>query len=300
MINRKYLLNKLLNVVWLIILVIVGMHIYGYMHSVVDKINEVNYIFVSLSVICGILFSMPSAWILMDYFDRFNKSGSLSAAVFLMFVPALGKYIPGKIWALGSFVLYGKSIANISAENAIVFQIYFQVMSIVSTVLLLVAGYILGYESIYSPRFLLTTVLIIVALFAMVFLLNNRIQKTGLKIRTDRIINHLFAFTLQKILRGISLLIFISAFIDISGSWVEILFSFFAAMQVGVLAFFAPAGLGVMEGAYIFILSPLLGTEVAILVAVISRVWLTALDFVMALTGFVLKKYYFDREMQTV
>ena len=295
MFDRKSFLNRLLNVVWLTVLVIVGVYIYEYLHSVTGKIDEIDYLYISISIVTGVIFTLPAAWILMDYFDGFNIRHSLPVAIFLVFVPALGKYIPGKIWALGSFVLYGKSIVNISAENALVFQIYFQLMSVVSTILLLLAGYVLGYKSMYSVEFLLITVIIILALFVIVTMLKKRVQNTGLKINTEKSFNHLLAFTLQKILRGISLVIFISAFIDIGDHWVVILFSFFAAMQVGVLAFFAPAGLGVTEGAYILILSPVLGPEIAVLVAIISRAWLTALDFILAACGLACKRYYIEK-----
>jgi hypothetical protein len=56
--------------------------------------------------------------------------------------------------------------------------------------------------------------------------------------------------------------------------------AFPTAYVLGFLAFFAPAGVGVREGALVALTAPLLGRADATALAVIARVWLTVLELV--------------------
>jgi uncharacterized membrane protein YbhN (UPF0104 family) len=58
--------------------------------------------------------------------------------------------------------------------------------------------------------------------------------------------------------------------------------SFPVAWIVGLLAFVAPGGLGVREGVLAALLSGLLPGGMAVVVALASRVWITAVELVCA------------------
>lgn len=60
--------------------------------------------------------------------------------------------------------------------------------------------------------------------------------------------------------------------------------AYLTSYLLGLLAVFAPAGLGVREGALVLALSPALGTERAIVLAGASRLWLMAIEISGALT----------------
>jgi len=55
----------------------------------------------------------------------------------------------------------------------------------------------------------------------------------------------------------------------------------------GLLAIFAPAGLGVREGVLMIILPGVIGTEAAIVVSLASRIWFTAAELICAGVGWV-------------
>jgi len=57
------------------------------------------------------------------------------------------------------------------------------------------------------------------------------------------------------------------------------------AGALGILALFAPAGLGVVEGMYLLMLSPLIGPEMAALLSICLRLLQTAADILMAFAG---------------
>jgi uncharacterized membrane protein YbhN (UPF0104 family) len=66
------------------------------------------------------------------------------------------------------------------------------------------------------------------------------------------------------------------------GSWSFYITAFTGSYVAGVIAVFAPAGLGVREVALIALLSPLLGSGDALILAAASRIWLTALEVLAA------------------
>lgn len=289
--NFRLILDKILTVVWIGILILVLYKVYEYASPIWERILNIDINFVVIGIIIGLFFSMPSVWLLRDYFHRFNKNNSWSIAFFLMFLPALGKYIPGKVWAVGSFVINAKTIASISVGDSMIFQFYFQIIGIIATTLLVIAGYFMGYEIIFSISFLIIFLIILLFCSGLSVALARTMKKYQIKIRTDRVFHHGLALIGQKILRGISLIVFISAFMEVNSYVVHIMFAFFLAMQIGVLAFFAPAGLGITEGAYIMTLSGVLGTESAITIALLSRVWSMSLDIILGISALLVKKY---------
>lgn len=289
--NFRTILDKFLTIVWVGVLILVSFKVYEYASPIWQHISNVDITFIVAGIVVGLLFSMPSVWLLRDYFQRCGKNMSWSIAFFLMFLPALGKYIPGKVWAIGSFVLNSKNLASIAIGDSIVFQFYFQIIGIVATSLLVIAGYFMGYEIIFSIEFLFIFLIVLLICLGLSVVLIRSMKKYQVRIQSDRIWLHVMILIGQKVMRGVSLVIFISAFMEINGNFVHILFAFFIAMQIGVLAFFAPAGLGVTEGAYIVTLSSVLGPETAITVALLSRVWNMLLDILLAMAALLVKKY---------
>jgi hypothetical protein len=67
-----------------------------------------------------------------------------------------------------------------------------------------------------------------------------------------------------------------------AGSWGFYIAAFTGSYVAGVIAVFAPAGLLVREAALIALLSPLLGSGDALILAAASRIWLTALEVLAA------------------
>ncbi len=291
MADYKKILYQLLNLIWIGVLVIVGYHIYENAAPVWQKIGEVRYAYLIIGMVTGVVFTFPSVWILNDYLEKYHLQKGYAVSCYLMFVPAIGKYIPGKIWVAGSFMIHAGKLGNISAQDALVFQIYYQLTGIAGTLLLLVSGYVYGHEAFYSWTYLVAAIVIIGGMFVLIIYFRGKTGGRKLDINAVSIAKHIAAITIQKILRGISLLVFLCAFTDVE-HYVDVFYAYVVAMQAGVLAFFAPAGLGVTEGVYMVILSPVSGAELAILVALVSRLWSTALDFLLALTGITVRRLF--------
>jgi uncharacterized membrane protein YbhN (UPF0104 family) len=47
---------------------------------------------------------------------------------------------------------------------------------------------------------------------------------------------------------------------------------------LGLIAVFAPSGLGVREGALVYLLSFMMATPVAVIISILTRIWLTLIE----------------------
>ena len=66
---------------------------------------------------------------------------------------------------------------------------------------------------------------------------------------------------------------------DLARDQIGFVFATFTfAGAVGMLAVFAPSGLGVREGVQLLLLSRIMPTETAVALAVLGRLWSTAID----------------------
>lgn len=207
------------------------------------------------------------------------------------FYSQLGKYLPGKIWLLlGRFYLYeskGKSKKLISTA------LYFE------TVTILFAGGLIFLASL----FLLdgTPVLIrgsqtgwVVFLLLMVFLFLHprflqkimnwflvrcRRERVTLSISYVDVLTVLFVCVLAWLIGGIGFYLFVDAIYPVASR--HLLF-FTGALAVsstlGLIAVFAPAGLGVREGALVYLLAHLLPSPVAVILSVTTRLWMTLIE----------------------
>ncbi|MGH7567446.1 MAG: hypothetical protein ACREL9_00535 [Gemmatimonadales bacterium] len=95
----------------------------------------------------------------------------------------------------------------------------------------------------------------------------------------------LFALTLVApwLLYGVAFRLLAQGLLGaVPGSWGFYIAAFTGSYVAGVIAVFAPAGLMVREATLIGVLSPVLGSGDAVILAAASRIWLTALEVVAA------------------
>ena len=90
------------------------------------------------------------------------------------------------------------------------------------------------------------------------------------------------------LLSACGFIFFARAFVPFAPAEAPTLIASFALAQVtGLLAVFAPAGLGVRENVLLFGLSPIVGAGPAIVVTLSCRLWQTALELIMAALGWI-------------
>ena len=203
----------------------------------------------------------------------------------------LGKYVPGKVWILlGRFAFYqsqGKS------KKAISIALYFETITII-----MAAGFISFIALIYFKEgklFLSGTTfgwvifLLIVALIVLhpqvlqkIFnwiLVQFKKEPISLSLSYSDILWVLMICVLSWIVGGIGFYLFVQSVFSVSPSHILFLTGALAfSSTLGLIALFAPSGLGVREGVLVYLLSYLMPGSVAVVISVLTRIWITLIE----------------------
>jgi uncharacterized membrane protein YbhN (UPF0104 family) len=91
---------------------------------------------------------------------------------------------------------------------------------------------------------------------------------------------------LSWIVGGIGFSIFIHSFFPMPSQHLLFLTGALAfSSTLGLIALFAPSGLGVREGALVYLLSSLMPGTIAVIISILTRLWMTLIE--MGLIGMV-------------
>lgn len=216
---------------------------------------------------------------------------SLTETLESWFYSQLGKYLPGKVWLLlGRFHFYeskGKSKKMISVA------LYFE------TITLLVAGGIIflitfslsrGMEPLsfgkHSWWVILFCLIALTSLHPWVlqkglnyFLLKFKRDPILLSISYPGILWILLICIFIWMIGGISFYLFIASVYPVSTQYLLFLTGALAiSTTLGFLALFAPSGLGVREGALVYLLSSIMPAPVAVIISILTRLWMTVVE----------------------
>lgn len=252
--------------------------------------------YVIISVVLEILFRYLGAFI---WFQLLRGLGAqnLTNKAQLIYIYAkawLGRYIPGTApWILGK--IYFASQHGISKNKLAVSSLLEGGLQIV--VVMVVAFFLIVFDQrldvLSSTYKLLMVGLIVAGIIAMIPQVFNRIVSLAYKIirKKDLEKEHLangktiakgaFLYAIGAIINGVSLF-FIAKAVYPSLSYHNMLFVMGVGNlsgAVGMLAVFAPSGIGVREGIQLTLLSLIMPKEFALLVTVVTRLWSVITDF---------------------
>jgi hypothetical protein len=211
----------------------------------------------------------------------------LVTAVEIFFLANLGRYIPGKVWQLaGLAYLAGKQGVNgvVASSAAILGQIY----SLGAAVIVALVGIGLsgaaGIGRDLAPFAIGMAALIGVAVTvpALVrFALDLAFRLTRTECARPEIdpwfgLRWLFLYFPMWLGYGLAFGLLWSAFPHLPPvAWALAIGSFAGAYFLGYAAVFAPAGIGIREGALAVLLAPTLGATPATVLAIVARIWNT-------------------------
>jgi len=229
------------------------------------------------------------AWYLITL--KLGIALSPSETIETWFTSQLGKYLPGKVWLLlGRFYLYdskGKS------KKVISIALYLEtILVILSGGLIFLAAFVFFKEirsSYGGNQFWWVILLFIIALVSLhprVFLkiLNwvlvqlNR-EPISLSISYSDVLGILIFCVVAWMIGGIGFYLFIDAFYPVAPQYILFLTGAMAiSSTLGLIAIFAPSGLGVREGALVYLLSLMMATPIAVILSVLTRIWMTLIE----------------------
>ena len=293
-------LTRLAQRPWLragLLAVAVGLAVYGLasqwtqVHAALAKLAGYDVAGAAVSVIAG-LGGMLMAWraLLADL----GSPLPLPAAIRVMFVGQLGKYVPGAVWAVAAQVELARDHDVPRRHSAAASLV---AMAITLVVGLIAAGVMLPLTSAHAVRqywwVLAITPLVAICLYPKIIkfgldLALRLLRKPPLQesVSVAGMTRALAWTTLGWLCFGAHAWFLIRVFAgDSPHTFALALGAYALAWAVGFLIIFVPGGIGARELALIAVLSPVMSSASALVVALVSRVVMTVGDLFWAGVG---------------
>jgi len=229
------------------------------------------------------------AWYLITL--KLGIALSPSETIETWFYSQLGKYLPGKVWLLlGRFYLYdskGKS------KKAISIALYFETILVILSGGLIFLAALVFFKEIRSSydgnQFWWVILLFIIALVSLHprvllkilnwVLVQFKKEPISLSISYFDILWILFVCIVSWLVGGIGFYLFIDAVYPVAPQYILFLTGAMAiSSTLGLIAIFAPSGLGVREGALVYLLLLMMPPPVAVIISILTRIWMTLIE----------------------
>lgn len=246
------------------------------------------YIIISFSLwFFYIIWSWLNWWNIVN-----NKNISKKEIIKIHFISWLSRYIPWKVWIVASKMIFLKKYW-ISKKESLVYSMYeniFQIIWAFTFCLPIILIYFLwdiSQNYIYLAIFLLIALLITLYRPIFFFLINfwlKLIKKEPFKkesLLTEwQIIKYLLSYIFFVFINWLSFFFMVKWIVDIEFSYfLQISWAWVFAWVIWLLALFAPSGLWVREWILVLLLQTIFPLEVAILISVFSRLWISIIDW---------------------
>ncbi len=253
-----------------------------------------------LSVLIFVVYKL-NLWLLWHFITIKNHGAiSYEKSCVSWFYSLLGKYIPGKIFFLGARLYYyhqeGVSkkkitfcflLENICTLLGAAFLFMFSLMFIDNPVL-----------TQYKPYVFLLLVLFFAGVHPAILgsAINLPLRLLGKKtirlpIQYKDILQLVFLFVLNWLIVGVGFYVLVYSIYPIELRYIFYVSGAFGlAVIIGILSLFAPSGIGVREGVMIFALSLIMPENIAIVVSIVSRLWMTFTELMLIAMAFLYSK----------
>jgi uncharacterized membrane protein YbhN (UPF0104 family) len=260
---------------------------------------RVHWGWLSLSPLPVVVALTMEAWAVRLAYRSFGASFALPRTLFLVALPQLGKYLPGKVLALAGHVALAKGYGASGKVIASVL-VLLQFLAILASILLSLASLALSTAEAPALR-VIKFVLLASAAGGVVLLLAPRLYlwviNQGLRlVRRQPLRSTLDVGTMLKLAAlltartlafSLGFALMAQAVVPLPLSAVtDLVGAFCLANLVGYIALFAPAGIGVREWMYVILLGAVMSRPDAALVTALARVWQTVMDLVIVALGF--------------
>ena len=207
------------------------------------------------------------------------------------FYSQLGKYLPGKVWLLlGRFYFYeskGKS------KKAISIALYLETITVIMAAGLIFLATLALFKEVrpfYSGKtfwwFLIPFILAFVAIHPRVLqkifnwiLVRFKREHVSLSISYSNILWILFVCIVSWVVGGVGFYLFVDSVYSVAPQYILFLTGALAISSIlGLVAIIAPSGLGVREGALVYLLSFIMPVSVAVIISILTRIWMTLIE----------------------
>jgi uncharacterized membrane protein YbhN (UPF0104 family) len=229
------------------------------------------------------------AWYLITF--KLNIAISFSETLENWFYSQLGKYLPGKVWLLLSRFYFYESKGK--SKKAISMALYFETATVIGAGYLIFLAALILHNEIWPlsswrqsgwlfPLLLLGLVSLHPRVLQRILnwvLLRFKREPLSLSISYPDILWILFVCIISWIVGGVGFYFFVNSVFPVAPQYILFLTGALAiSSTLGLIALFAPSGLGVREGALVYLLSFMMTTPVAVIISVLTRIWMTLIE----------------------
>lgn len=276
--------------------IFIAWYFYGNRDEFSEKITNVDPPIFAISMLFYFVYKLSLAS-LFHYITRLNGCAiSYRKAIPAYLYSILGKYIPGKVFMLAARLTCYKEEGAPLSKVTVCFFIENICTLLGAAMLFILSLFFFPNELLENYRWL--TILLIAAFFICI---HPKIINTALKI-----IGKIFKKQLEIPMKYPQILKVVLMFI---GNWLIVGFGFFMLVKsvypavgwdqmlfcagifgvsaiIGILAIFAPSGLGVREGIILAGLMLIMPESDAAVISVVSRLWQTAAELMLIAAAF--------------
>jgi uncharacterized membrane protein YbhN (UPF0104 family) len=229
------------------------------------------------------------AWYLITI--KLNIALSPSETLKTWFYSQLGKYLPGKVWLfLSRFHFYesrGKS------KKAILIALFLETVTIIMAAGLIFLAALIFFRGIWpSDSWRQPGWLVFLFLLGFITLHPRVLQKilnwafirlkrepVSLSISYSDILWILVVCILSWVIGGIGFYLFVDSVFPVAPQYILFLTGALAiSSTLGLIAIFAPSGLGVREGVLVYLLSFMMVAPVGVIISILTRIWMTLIE----------------------
>jgi len=245
---------------------------------------NMSLLVLSIIFLCGHFLLFVVGWKMI--LKELGISLPFLRALKIIFYSELGKYLPGKIWSFAGRMYFCQRI-GISADIAFISLVLELALMTISGVLIFLISFLFSSSLNMAVNPLILLPLVILILIAihpkiMVTIINFFLglvkrKAIELEFKFSQIFSIMVWYLVIWFCFGIAFYLLINSIIFVSASQIPIITGSFAiSTTVGLVAIFAPAGLGVREGILSLLLSNFLPLPLSILLSFLSRIWISA------------------------
>jgi len=229
------------------------------------------------------------AWYLITV--KLGIALSISDTLKSWFYSQLGKYLPGKVWLLLSRFYFYESKGR--SKKSISVALYFEMATMIGAACLIFLAVLIFHKekwSYYSWRQLGWVLPLLLLGFASLHprvlqkisnwvLVRFKREPLSFSFSYADILWILFVCIISWMVGGVGFYFFVDSVYPVTPDYIPFLTGALAiSSTLGLIALFAPSGLGVREGALVYLLSFMVATPVAVIISVLTRIWMTLVE----------------------
>lgn len=293
--KKKYL-NKIIILFCYVIVVYVLVRYFWTIdwHKLIDIDIDLKIFSMAVLTILSLRFFYPTVWvfILKEFGQKINNYWELN---FVYAKAWLGRYIPGKIAWIGGKIYFG-SQQGLDIKILTLGSLLESIIQVTASLVLGLFIVSLHKKGILGPKLILFSLISLIVLLISIFPpFFNRVVNVVYKVLKKEEIEVKYEFRFGTLLKTFMIFVIINIFMGIPLTLIcksvsptfDIIPNFFfivgvssLAGSIGILAVFAPSGLGVREGVLAVFFSALFPKEIVLVILILMRLTTTIVDLV--------------------